>query len=189
MKITTRFLQSLLLKSKVLKSKALKSNVLHSLVQQPLLLLPLLLSSFLLLTVSTTVVAQSDKKDEVIKRYSAIPDKSVNWGTGGLPEKLAFKFDNANAWLRENGDFGLEAEVKHGWLMCGTYEVAVRFGIGIPACTNVSWISQPSYVRSHKQCNNSWMVHSGNGSVPTISDDFENINCAQLIIKCTGKCK
>jgi len=139
--------------------------------------------------VTGAALASSDKKNEVIKRYSAIPNKPVNWGGGGLPEKLEFQFDNASAWLRQNGDFGLEAEVKHGWLLCGTYEVAVRFGIGKPACTNVSWVSEPNYMRSHKQCNNSWMVHSGQGSEPVVSDNFDNINCAQLVIKCTGKCK
>ncbi|NOZ54172.1 MAG: hypothetical protein GXP08_13760 [Gammaproteobacteria bacterium] len=139
--------------------------------------------------VSTVVLADSANEKVVMKRYSAIPSNTINWGSGGLPQKLEFKFDNASIWLRQNGDMGLEAEVKHGWLMCGTYEIAARFGVGQPACTNVSWISQPSYVSSHKQCNNAWMVHSGYASVPAISDDFENVSCAQLVIKCTGKCQ
>ena len=124
----------------------------------------------------------------VIKKYSAVARKSIDFANGGLPQKLDFRFDSTTAWLRQNGEFGLEAEIKHNGLLCGDYEVGISFGIGSPACANVSWITEPYYVSRKKQCNNAWMVHSGSGTVGNITDDFNQISCAQLLIKCTGKC-
>ena len=135
-----------------------------------------------------SVAVQADDS-AVVKKYTALARKSIDFGSNGLPEKLDFRFDNATAWLRQNGDFGIEAEIKHGWLLCGDYQVGLRFGIGSPACTNVSWVTEPHYVTKRKQCNNAWMVHSGAGSEVDITDDFAQITCAQMLIKCTGKCK
>ena len=135
----------------------------------------------------TNALAAEEKA--VVKKYSALARKSIDFGTGGLPQRLDFRFDNATAWLRQNGDFGIEAEIKHAWLLCGDYQVGIRFGIGSPACTNVSWVTDPHYVTNRKQCNNAWMVHSGAGTEVDIAGDFAQITCAQMLIKCTGKCK
>ena len=129
------------------------------------------------------------ESEPVIKKYSAVARKSIDFGRGAGPQKLEFRFDNASAWVRENGTFQLEAEIKHGWLLCGTYEVGINFGIGSPACTNVSWIGQPRYVSRRKQCNHAWMVHTGSDIESEVVGDFNQITCAQLLIKCTGKCK
>ena len=127
--------------------------------------------------------------DSVVKKYTAVARKTIDFGAGAEPPKLEFRFDGATALLRENGTFQLEAEIKHGWLLCGTYEVGINFGIGSPACTNVSWIGEPRYVSSRKQCNHAWMVHSGSDAAPEVVGDFAEITCAQLSIKCTGKCR
>jgi len=152
----------------------------------------LLLSVLLLMTCvalfTATAAAPSDDA-AVVKKYTALARKSIDFGSSGLPQKLEFRFDNATAWLRQNGDFGIEAEIKHGWLMCGDYQVGIRFGIGGPACTNVSWVTDPRYVTNRKQCNNAWMVHSGADTEAGITGDFAQITCAQMLIKCTGKCK
>lgn len=136
--------------------------------------------------ITTTVQADSGP---VVKKYSAIARKSIDFGVGAKTQKLEFKFDGASAWLRQDGNFQLEAEIKHGSLLCGTYEVGLRFGTGSPACTNVSWLGKPHYVTKRKQCNNAWMVHSGSGTEREAASDFSQITCAQLLIKCTGKCK
>ena len=134
--------------------------------------------------------ARADSDAEpVIKKYSAVARKSMDFKEGNVVQKVDFRFDGATAWLRQNGDFGVDAEIKHQWLLCGTYEVGIRFGIGSPACTNVSWVTDPRYVSRRKQCNNAWMVHTGNGNDAEIPGDFPQITCAQLLIKCTGKCK
>ena len=134
------------------------------------------------------MTAAAEEQKTVIKKYSAVARKSIDFGSGGLPQKLDFRFDSTTAWLRENGEFGLEAEIKHNGLLCGDYEVGIRFGIGVPQCSNVSWITEPYYISRKKQCNNAWMIHSGGGVVADVTDEFKQISCAQLLIKCTGKC-
>lgn len=128
-------------------------------------------------------------KDVVEKKYSAVARKSVDFGVGASPQKINFKFDSGSAWLRENGTFQVEAEIKHDSLLCGTYEVGIRFGIGSPACSNVSWISKTRFVSKRKQCNHAWMVHQGTDADTSVVDDMDIITCAQLVVKCTGKCK
>ncbi|WP_455219822.1 hypothetical protein, partial [Kaarinaea lacus] len=115
---------------------------------------------FILVVGLLGMTAAAEEQKTVIKKYSAVARKSIDFGSGGLPQKLDFRFDSATAWLRENGEFGLEAEIKHNGLLCGDYEVGIRFGIGVPQCTNVSWISEPYYISRKKQCNNAWMIHS-----------------------------
>lgn len=134
------------------------------------------------------VQADSDAQP-VIKKYSAVARKSLDFNLDNGNRRLDFGFDGATAWVRENGDFQVDAEIKHQWLLCGTYEVGIRFGIGNPSCTNVSWISEPHYVSRRKQCNNAWMAHTGNGNDAEVPGDFVQLSCAQLLIKCTGKCK
>jgi len=124
----------------------------------------------------------------VIKKYSAVARKSIDFGVGAEPQKLEFKFDGATAWVREDGSFHIDAEIKHGHLLCGTYRVGINFGIGNPACTNVNWIADPHYVSKRKQCNNSWLVHTGSGTDSHVVKNFNQITCAQMLIKCTGKC-
>ena len=136
------------------------------------------------------VFAESKKDQAVVKRYSAVARSVIDFGTGGgLPQKLEFKIDNASAWLRKTGEFAVEGEIKHGSLLCGNYELGIRFGIGSPQCSNVSWITDPHYVTNRKQCNNAWMVHAGSGKEIGITSDFDQITCAQFLIKCTGKCR
>lgn len=136
------------------------------------------------------VVRADSNSKAVVKKYSAVAHKPMDFGSSNLPKKLEFRFDGAKAWLRDNGDFGVDAEIKHQWLLCGTYEVGIRFGIGSPAsCANVSWVTEAQYISRRKQCNNAWMAHAGNGNSIDAATDFPRITCAQLLIKCTGKCK
>ena len=129
------------------------------------------------------------EEPSVVKKYSAVARKSVDFGVGAQTPKIEFKFDNGTAWLRQNGTFKVDAEIKHGSLLCGTYEVGVRFGIGSPACTNVSWLSETQFATKRKQCNHAWMAHQGSGTDPELVSDFDQITCGQLVVKCTGKCK
>jgi hypothetical protein len=149
----------------------------------------LIILSAMIFMPSKFVSADSQSKP-VFKKYSAVAHKPMDFGSPNLPKKLEFRFDGAKAWLRDTGDFGVDAEIKHQWLLCGTYEVGIRFGIGSPgSCTNVSWVTEPQYISRRKQCNNAWMAHAGNGNSIDAANDFPRITCAQLLIKCTGKCK
>ena len=144
---------------------------------------------FFILIFSVFFSAHLSADEAVEKKYSAVARKSVDFGVGAQPQKTEFKFDSATAWLRENGAFHVDAEIKHGSLLCGTYEVGVRFGIGQPACTNVSWLSTTQFVSKRKQCNHAWMAHQGSGTDTELVGDVELVTCAQLVIRCTGKCK
>ena len=144
---------------------------------------------FFLVIFSSALGSRLYADEAVEKKYSAVARKSVDFGVGAEPQKTEFKFDSASAWLRENGAYHVEAEIKHGSLLCGTYEVGVRFGIGQPACTNVSWLSSTQFVSKRKQCNHAWMAHQGSGTDTELVGDVDLVTCAQLVIRCTGKCK
>jgi hypothetical protein len=146
-------------------------------------------SVFVVLICATVFSLPLLAEEAVEKKYSAVARKSVDFGVGAQPQKIEFKFDSASAWLRENGTFQVEAEIKHGSLLCGTYEVGIRFGIGKPACSNVSWLSDTQFVSKRKQCNQAWMAHQGSGTDVDLVGDVDLVTCAQLIVKCTGKCK
>lgn len=146
------------------------------------------LSVVLVIAFIVNVNALAEEK-VVERKYSAVARKSVDFGVGAEPQKTEFKFDSASAWLRENGSFKIEAEIKHNALLCGTYEVGIRFGIGKPACTNVSWLSKTQFISKRKQCNHAWMVHQGSGKDMDLVGDVDLITCGQLVVKCTGKCK
>ena len=126
-----------------------------------------LLSCLLVLSMSAVLA-----EEPVERKYSAVARQSVDFGVGG-----------------ENGTFHVEAEVKHESLLCGTYEVGVRFGIGKPGCTNVSWLSRTQFVTKRKQCNHAWMSHQGSGTDTDLIGDVDLVTCGQLVIRCTGKCK
>lgn len=146
-----------------------------------------LLTAILCLLVLFTTVAFAEEPVE--RKYSAVGRQSVDFGVGAEKQKIEFKFDSASAWLRENGTFHVEAEVKHESLLCGTYEVGVRFGIGKPGCTNVSWLSKTQFVSKRKQCNHAWMSHQGSGTDVDLIGDVDLVTCGQLVVRCNGKCK
>lgn len=137
---------------------------------------------------------------EKIQRYS-VAVKPAPY-TGGV-NRLEFKYGDFRGWLREDGFWEVEGLVSHNRLLCSTYQLGLRFGQGAPACVNVDWLSEPEYVSSHKQCNSATMMHKGGGRLDIgfiDSDsgqtddeipakmDIEKITCAQIHIKCTGRC-
>ena len=105
--------------------------------------------------------------------------------------KLDFDFrtGESTAWLNADGDFHLRGWVKHRSLLCATYQMGVRFGIGAPACMNVEWISDPIYVTSQFQCNGARVEHTGGNTAPDIGAQIARISCAERVIRCSGSCK
>ncbi len=100
-----------------------------------------------------------------------------------------FRASESTAWLTETGDFQLHGWVSHRGLLCATYRMGVRFGIGAPGCLNVDWISDPSYVTSQLQCNGARVEHTGGDNAPDIGRQIAKISCAERIIRCSGSCK
>jgi len=104
-------------------------------------------------------------------------------------QRKDFRFGNFNGWLKRGGEWQIEGAVQHRGLMCGTYEVGMRFGIGNPGCTDVQWISGDEFVTSKSQCNEAEMQHTGYGIAPGLAEQFDAVTCAERVIRCTGNCK
>lgn len=106
-----------------------------------------------------------------------------------VPERLDFNFGELRLWLRKTGAWQIEGEVSHRGLLCGTYEVGIRFGAGNPGCANVSWLSGVRYATSRRQCNNATVIHTGGDVQDELAAPFPTITCAERVIRCTGNCK
>ena len=100
-----------------------------------------------------------------------------------------FRTGESTAWLNAHGDFLWHGWVSHRALLCATYQMGVRFGIGAPGCLNVEWISDPVYVTSQIQCNGARVEHDGGGGAPDIGARIAKITCAERVIRCSGSCK
>jgi len=100
-----------------------------------------------------------------------------------------FRTGESTAWLNAGGDFHLHGWVGHPGLLCATYRMGVRFGIGAPGCLNVEWISDPLYVTSQYQCNGARVEHDGGDTIPEVGAKISKITCAERILRCSGSCK
>ena len=126
--------------------------------------------------------------DEV-RKLATEPRRASNVGPPGSPARLDFFFGDIHAWLLQNGDWHIEGNIQHRGALCATYELGIQFGIGSPGCANVNWIGIPAYATMRTQCNNALLFHSGSDLDPDAADIFDQINCGQRLIRCTGNCK
>ena len=94
-----------------------------------------------------------------------------------------FRAGESKAWLNDNGDFHLHGWILHRGLLCATYRMGVRFGIGAPGCLNVEWISDPIYVTSQYQCNGARVEHDGGDTAVEIGEQVGKITCAERVIR------
>lgn len=100
-----------------------------------------------------------------------------------------FRIDETRAWLNDAGDFQLSGWIKHNGLLCATYRMGVRFGIGAPGCLNVKWITETRYVTREVQCNGARMQHLGGDGDSEVGALVGRITCAERVISCSGTCK
>jgi hypothetical protein len=143
-----------------------------------------------LLLVSGLALAE----DEVsVSRQSFVLRPSPIQTADGKPEKLEFTAPgqppDTKGWIRHQGGWQLETVVQHSGLLCGTYQVGVRFGIGNPGCTDVQWLSEPQFVTRQKQCNGAAQAHTAGDISSEYTRDFARLTCVERVIKCTGNCK
>ncbi len=115
---------------------------------------------------------------------TALADQAV-----GKRERLEFGTDEFKGWLRNDGEWFVEGDVRHLGLLCADYEMGLRFGAGSPGCANVEWLSEVRYATRRKQCNGATVKHSGSDTEPALSAQFAKITCAERVIRCTGNCK
>jgi hypothetical protein len=124
-----------------------------------------------------------EKRAESAAQYSRIEYDGSNL------KRKDFNFFGFKAWLKQGGEWSIDGNVSHKGLLCGTYEVGMRFGVGKEGCTEVEWITTDQYVTSQMQCNNATLNHHGVNVDPDLASRFETITCAERVIRCTGTCK
>lgn len=100
-----------------------------------------------------------------------------------------FRIEETKAWLNKDGDFQVNGWVKHVGLLCATYRVGVRFGIGSPGCLNANWITEPYFVTSEYQCNGARVQHIGGDTYAELGGQLGKISCAERVINCAGNCR
>ena len=142
----------------------------------------LILMQFGLLATVTAEPASEHAETATIKPNSS-------WGQPAGAEKIIFNFSEGEVWLRSNGEWKMEAVVRHSGVLCGSYRAGLQFGIGKPGCTNVEWINEPLFALPKRHCNSAIIKHRAFEQSPDIVDRFNKISCARRIIKCTGNCK
>jgi hypothetical protein len=141
---------------------------------------------FALAAFFTLFFVQSVNAEEL--RNLSVEARSIG-DLGGLQgAREEFDFGDTKAWLREDGYWQIEGVISHTSGFCGTYELGIQFGSGSPGCSNAEWLSAPMFVSQHRQCNGSSKLHSGGNFSLLAQERFKTINCAQRVIRCSGKC-
>ena len=100
-----------------------------------------------------------------------------------------FRTGESTAWLNGDGDFHMHGWILHNGLLCATYRMGMRFGVGAPGCLNVEWLSDPVYVTSQYQCNGARVEHDGGDTAPEAGAQIAKVTCAERVIRCSGSCR
>jgi len=140
-----------------------------------------------LAAVTTTAVA--DDASEAPLGRTAVARPAAEWNKDGKPVKLEFDFGDFKAWARRDGSWNAEGTVQHRGLQCGTYTLSLRVGRGNPGCTDVQWFGEPRAVASVQLCNNAPGPLTGGNNEFRDAARFDEISCAERVIRCTGNCK
>ena len=140
------------------------------------------------LTAVTTIAVADDASEAPLGR-TAVARPAAEWNKDGKPVKLEFDFGDFKAWARRDGSWNAEGTVQHRGLQCGTYTLSLRVGRGNPGCTDVQWFGEPRAVASVQLCNNAPGPLTGGNNEFRDAARFDEISCAERVIRCTGNCK
>lgn len=129
--------------------------------------------------------------DERESGITSAPRRTYSLDVRPQINRLDFDFGSreSDAWLNSGGDFQVRDWISHPNLLCATYRLGMRFGVGRPGCQNVRWLSEPAFVTSQTQCNHARVEHAGGDTLPDIGAQIAQISCAEKIIRCSGSCK
>lgn len=109
---------------------------------------------------------------------------------GAAPSQKSFNFSASKATLNKLGKWSIEGTLKHNGLLCGDYEIGMRFGIGKEeGCIDAEWVSGDQFVAQYTLCNNAVMPYKALMEEPVLAENFERISCAERVIRCVGICK
>jgi hypothetical protein len=122
------------------------------------------------------------EEGRITSQSTALVRPSADFSSDPRSARASFRaFDFDGTWQ-------VESKVVHPRLVCATYQVGLRFGVGNPGCTDVRWLSDVSYVTRERQCNQAEVVHSGGQTEPRLGAALRNITCAERVVRCTGNC-
>jgi len=127
--------------------------------------------------------------DDGTRRISAPTRQSLEFRGVDEPRQMDFDFGTGTGWARSDGAWSLSATVQHNGLLCGTYAVGVRFGFGPGGCANPTSWSSTRIISTTHLCNNASREIRGNGQDPDVGKGFNDLGCAQLLVRCDGNCK
>jgi hypothetical protein len=140
------------------------------------------------LVAAVSVAAAEDTGEPEVGR-TAVARPAAEWNKDGKPVRLDFDFGNFKAWVRRDGSWNATGEVQHRGLLCATYTLALRVGHGSPGCSDVKWFGEPRTVASVQLCNNAPGTLTGGDNHFRDAAHFDQITCAERLIRCSGNCK
>ncbi len=143
-------------------------------------------AGLLAISMASGLIPDAYASEQRAQAPSQLPNVQVQ---GYEIQRKNFRFGEFTGWLKRDGTWHIEGPVRHRGLLCGTYEVGMRFGVGKPECTDVQWVSEVTFVTSQNQCNDAERPHSGTEIDESLTGQFDAINCAERVIRCTGNCK
>lgn len=101
---------------------------------------------------------------------------------------LSFQAPGVRGTLAPTGDWTLRVEVAHPRLRCASYAVGLRFGSGNADCSSVDWSTPTAFASPRPQCNNASQIHTSSGTLGTPATEIAALNCARVVVRCTGAC-
>lgn len=99
------------------------------------------------------------------------------------PARWTFEDFNVSGWVDEQGLWSIRAEISHGRIRCAIYQVGVQLGKGLPACSNVTWLTHVEHASRVRHCNSATRIHSGGGRFLDKSA-VEAANCVRMVVRC-----
>lgn len=149
-----------------------------------------LLAATISVFATLTVLAATDSAAQATYSRTTAPARAVGSASVVLkPTQIDFNFGGATTSLGPKGDWTIKALVSHRGLLCATYSVGIRYGMGSPGCSNVAWLTDVTYATEQRQCNNAAIYHTGGDLQPELIEPFASITCAERVIRCTGRCQ
>jgi len=141
-----------------------------------------------LVTLAAAAPVMADDSGAPVGR-TTVARPAAEWNKDGKPVKLEFDFGDFKAWARRDGSWSAEGTVQHRGLQCGTYTLSLRVGRGSPGCVDVQWFGEPRAVASVQLCNNAPGPLTGGNNEFRDAARFDEITCAERVIRCAGNCK
>ena len=103
----------------------------------------------------------------------------------GEPSRWTFQDFNVSGWVDEQGLWSIRSEISHGRIRCAVYQVGIQLGKGVPACSNVSWLTHVEFASRVRHCNSATRIHTGGGRFLERAA-VEAANCARVLVRCEG---